>query len=313
MDFLKTFWIGNLVMMVPWTVVLLCLRWTGIRLYHIRNRELCRRFQKRVNGNCSHITDNNMGSGYAIGRYYAAHMDVHANEYGDTYNIWVLCRSTTFDDLTKSNVTSESTFSDADEDSESESEIVPDDDPKTIIILERLGTYCNLYFRPRSITLTRLQPRDNQKKIMGKVLDFYHKYGHAVVYLHGAPGTGKSLMGLLLAKELGASYCSTLKPWQPGDAIGELYSDVEPTPDKPLVLVFDEFDTALVQFPLSPHHKIPIAVPDKAGWNRMMDEIHWGLFPNMILLLTSNRPPEFIRDLDPSYIREGRIDVSEGM
>lgn len=263
-------------MMVPWTFLLLGLRWTGVRLYHIRNREQGRRFQKRVSGNCTHVMDGNLGSGYALGRFYIAHLNIHSNEYGDTYDIWVLCHSSTFEDLNRPS-TSESlpeAFSD-DNDPGSEDEAKP----STVVIHERLGTYCNLFFRPRTITLTRLQPRENQRRIMGGVLDFYRKYGHAVVYLHGPPGSGKSLMGLLLAKELGGSYCNTLKPWQPGDTIGELYSDVEPSEDKPLVLVFDEFDTALVQFPLSPHHKIPIAVPDKAGWNRMMDENPLGPLP----------------------------------
>ena len=33
------------------------------------------------------------------------------------------------------------------------------------------------------------------------------------------------------------------------------------------------------------------------------------MYPNTILLLTSNRGPEFVRALDPSYIREGRVDL----
>jgi hypothetical protein len=42
----------------------------------------------------------------------------------------------------------------------------------------------------------------------------------------------------------------------------------------------------------------------------MLDEIHIGMYPHMILLLTSNKSPEFIRELDPSYIREGRVDLT---
>jgi hypothetical protein len=317
MDFLKTFWIGNLVMMVPWTMLLLGIRWTGICLYHIRNREKARRFQKRISQHCTYFVDGNLGGGYAIGKYFVAHVNIQASDYGDTYDVWVLCGHSVFETLTAPLATDSSdAFSNDSDTAESESfedtETTPPK-PSTIVILDRLGTYCSVFFRSRSITLTRLQPRENQKEIMTKVLYFYKKHGHAVVYLHGPPGAGKSVMGLLLAKELGASFCNTLKPWQPGDTLGELYYDVEPTADKPLVLVLDEFDEALVQFPIPPHHKIPIAVPDKAGWNRMMDEVHWGLFPHLVLVLTSNRPPEFIRELDPSYIREGRVDVTEAM
>ena len=316
MDFLKTFWIGNLVMMVPWTILLLGIRWTGLCLYHIRNREKARRFQKRVSQHCTYFVDGNLGGGYAIGKYFMAHVSIQNSDYGDAYDVWVFCTASVFETLTAPLATDSSdAFSDAGSASEpsEKTENTPPSKPSTIVILDRLGTYCSVFFRSRSITLTRLQPRENQKPIMEKVLTHYKKHGHAVVYLHGPPGAGKSVMGLLLAKELGASFCNTLKPWQPGDTLGELYYDVEPTADKPLVLVLDEFDEALVQFPIPPHHKIPIAVPDKAGWNRMMDEVHWGLFPHLVLVLTSNRPPEFIHELDPSYIREGRVDVTEAM
>ena len=42
----------------------------------------------------------------------------------------------------------------------------------------------------------------------------------------------------------------------------------------------------------------------------MLDEIGRGLYPHIVLLLTSNRDPDFIRSLDPSFIREGRIDLT---
>jgi hypothetical protein len=33
------------------------------------------------------------------------------------------------------------------------------------------------------------------------------------------------------------------------------------------------------------------------------------LFPHVVILLTSNRGPDFIRALCPSYIRPGRVDL----
>jgi hypothetical protein len=41
-----------------------------------------------------------------------------------------------------------------------------------------------------------------------------------------------------------------------------------------------------------------------------LDEIDRGMFPHLVLVLTSNRDPAFIRALDPSYIREGRVDLT---
>ena len=58
---------------------------------------------------------------------------------------------------------------------------------------------------------------------------------------------------------------------------------------------------------------MPISVQNKTGWNRMLDEIGRGLYPHLILLMTSNRDPAFIRSLDPSYIREGRVNEIIGV
>jgi hypothetical protein len=95
-------------------------------------------------------------------------------------------------------------------------------------------------------------------------------------------------------------------------SIGSLYLDIEPSSNVPLVIVFDEFDIALTEIHkgIEPHKNIPISVQDKAGWNHMLDEINIGMYPNLILILTSNKSPEFIKDMDPSYIREGRINLT---
>jgi len=136
-----------------------------------------------------------------------------------------------------------------------------------------------------------------------------------VVFLYGPPGTGKSMIGVLLAAKLGGYYCNTLKPWQPGDSLGGLYSEVEPSKEKPLVLVFDEVDGVLMSIHkgIRDHKELPIAIQNKTGWNRMFDEIGRGIYPHLIILLTSNREPEFIDSLDPSYIRPGRVDEIIGL
>jgi hypothetical protein len=41
----------------------------------------------------------------------------------------------------------------------------------------------------------------------------------------------------------------------------------------------------------------------------MLDDICSGLYPFMIMILTSNSTPDQIDELDSSYIREGRVNM----
>jgi hypothetical protein len=79
----------------------------------------------------------------------------------------------------------------------------------------------------------------------------------------------------------------------------------------PLIIIFNEIDTALIKIHkgIAPHEKIPIVVQDKTGWNGMLDNVERRMYQDIIIIMTSNRDPEFIDALDPSYIREGRVDL----
>ena len=149
-------------------------------------------------------------------------------------------------------------------------------------------------------------------RIIDKIKEHQQKHSHTVAYLWGKPGTGKSMIGLFLAQEMEGTYCNTMIPWQPNDTLMYIYSEAEPTEAAPLVIVFEEFDAAIVKIHvgIEPHRTLPIDVSNKAGWNRMFDEIQRGIYPNLIVILTSNQPPSFFDSLDSSYIREGRVDIT---
>lgn len=311
MDLIKSFWVlslTNLIGTIPWTFIFLFLR--GVRLYHVRNREFCRRIQKKIRSRCSHTIDTDNGGGYAIGKWYVLSLSYHRDYDENPYDVWIIATESTYKELTKGEDI-EGAFSSSGIEKKDEKS-VPETEHANVMIHDRIGSFTNCYFKPRTINLAGLYPLSHQTAILDKILDHQKRYNHVVVYLHGPTGTGKSVMGLLVAKQLKAHYCNTLKPWQPGDSLGEFHSDVEPSVDKPLVVVFDEFDDALVHIHsgVPPHKNIPISTPDKAGWNRMLDEIQWGMYPHLILILTSNRGPEFIINLDPSYIRKGRVDLT---
>jgi hypothetical protein len=292
----------SLITYIPWTIIFLLTQFVGIRLYTIHNREDCQRLQKRMTY-CSHITDGGKGYGYAVGYWYIISISKSSDEE-DGNSIWMIATTDTYKRLLKA---------------EPAEETITDDDGVTkpvlktpLTVYERCGSRHNIWFRKRDLNIPLINSRPKQAEIIEEIQTFHAKRGFTVAYLHGPPGSGKSMIGLLLADAYRGSYCNTFKPWQPGESLGLLYTEIDPTKDKPLIIAFDEFDTALIQIHagVPPHRDIPTAVADKAGWNHMLDEIQRGMYPNVILLLTSNKTPEFIRSLDPSYIREGRVDLT---
>ena len=239
-----------------------------------------------------------------MGFWYIASISVDKSDHGDHYSVWMIATEASYKALTEERVKTlvQGPIIQTYEERETHN----------LRIYERTGSYYNPWLKKRSLPVLSKTPRHEQQLVIDSIRDHYAKEKHSVVYLYGPPGSGKSLIAVFLALSYKGSYCNSVKPWQPGDTLALIYSEAEPTEEKPLVLVFDEFDTALVRIHegIEPHKNQPIQIADKTGWNQMLDEFQLGMYPNMILVLTSNRTPEFIREMDPSYIREGRVDLT---
>jgi hypothetical protein len=296
----------NLLSYIPWSCIFLITQFFGVRLYYLKKRDECTRIQKRVQKWCSHTTDGGKGYGYAIGYWYVLNISVMSGECSDSYTVYMVATEASFEALTKDL---------NDDDEEDESPLLkncgnPDTPQKTIPIWGRHGSFQNPWLRKREIPAEEVA-RGQQEEVITKIVEHYKKKRHTVAYIHGPPGTGKSMIGTLLAERLNGSICNTLKPWQPNDTFDMLYSEVEPTKNKPVILIFDEVDAALLKIHagIPPHPKYPTMVLDKEGWNGMLDEVQRNMYPNFILLMTSNRGPDFVNSLDLSYMREGRIDL----
>jgi len=298
---------------VPWVMVFLFTQMVGVRLYVYKDKEICLRIQKRLT-RTSHVSDGGKGYGYSVGLWYLASVVIDRSDYGERYDVWMIASTASHDKLTSvsSDCSAASASSNSSGSSAAEGQKDNEVAKKAITVYDRSGPFHALWFKKRTISLPTLTPRTDQSVVLDAICAHQTKRGHTVVYLHGPAGSGKSMIGVMLAHRLGAIYCNTLKPWQPGDTLAELYAEAEPTPEKPLVLAFDEFDCALlaIHAVIPPHKLVPTAVPDKSGWNRFFDEIDRGMFPNIVLVLTSNRDPAFIRAIDPSYIREGRVGLT---
>jgi hypothetical protein len=188
---------------------------------------------------------------------------------------------------------------------------------KIIKIRERRGNPWWWEYTERQYNATKYlqkEPRDYQSEIIKDMLsivdDKASKSG--TFFLYGEPGTGKSLLTLLLAKQIGAYYCDSWKPTDPGDTLSRVYSAISPDEEKPLVLVLEECDKILFDVldgKIVQHKHILIQVREKSDWNGMLDKVtDLGFYPHTILILTSNVYLDKINERDKSLLRKGRID-----
>lgn len=135
-----------------------------------------------------------------------------------------------------------------------------------------------------------------------------------VVLLTGEPGVGKSMLCRLLAQQLNASLFDEYNPCDPRCVtFTELIKEyIQPTIASPVVIVIEEVDViihAIHHGLVVPHINFHISVRNKTDWNNFLDQIDYGQFPNVILIMTTNKPRQWFDDLDPSYMREGRVNL----
>ena len=187
-------------------------------------------------------------------------------------------------------------------------------------ILDRCGSFSYLYYLERKINLIHLTPNSNQQIIVDNIMSHYNKSTNlsktTIVWLYGQSGAGKSTVSIILTKMLKGTYCDTFKPTYPGDTLQKCYNAASPSEDNPFVLVIEEADTMFDQIhnnKIIPHSKIPIFARTKGEINSLFDKIKNGLFPYMLIMMTSNISPDVLTKTklgdDKSYLRDGRVDL----
>jgi len=296
--------------MIPWAVIFIFTRRYGFRYYTLQNRDECRRIQRRIKGHSSHTSDNEKGYGYAFGKWYVTY--VGQDRHGD-FEVWIIATEASFKELTR----------DLNDDDDEEREALVNTvvsaesvrEPakmlkKKIDIYDRRGSYDNLWYRKRTLRNIGIKPHPEQRVILDQIKATYEQKQRGVFYIHGLPCTGKSMIGLLLAEEYGGGYCNSFTPWEPGDVASVVIDEAEPSKEHPLIIIFEEVDGAIIRIHegIAQHKNIPTAITDKSSWNRFLDNFDRGLYPFVILLMTSNKSFDFINSLDPSYLRKGRVD-----
>ena len=154
------------------------------------------------------------------------------------------------------------------------------EDPNILSFWSRNGSYNFLGYSKRDISLDRLTPNEYQQNILCDIKKNYSD--KLITYIYGDPGVGKSTIGYLLARDLNCHFCDTWNPSDPSDNLDNVYNEINPDCNKPLVLVLEEFDIIIDKFKSKflSHKKYSIQASDKNGWNLMLDKIQVGLYPN---------------------------------
>lgn len=179
-----------------------------------------------------------------------------------------------------------------------------------ITVYDRCGHYDYLYYSDRRLDVTDFNPTDIQQKVIYMTTSYFKEKKNAVVLLSGPSNAGKSMIAILLAKALEGSIVYEFNPTEPGNNFNTLYNKASPTYSTPLIATFEEVDGMIdaIHFQkITRHESKPITVHNKATWNTFMDNIDHKFYPNVIFFFTTNRPLEYFDELDPSYMRTGRV------
>jgi len=304
----------SLITTVPilYTFPMILAHFFQIQGYKISDQTECNQLINKLNIRRSVFYHNGRPFGVFYGKWYIGYIYSNETQHGSQGQVmYIIMKRTTYETATgKSSLARPDTST-----ASVGTTAVPAN--KIIDIRERRGNPWWWEYSDRKYDATKFlkrEPRDYQQNIIDDILSVIRNKSSrsGTFFIHGEPGTGKSLLTLLLAKQIGAYYCDTWKPTDPGDNLSKVYSTISPDDDKPLVLVLEECDKLIINVldgNVKPHLYIPIPMMDKSDWNSMLDKVtDLGFYPNLILILTSNISRDEIHEKDASVLRDGRID-----
>ena len=276
-------------------LIFFILYYFGIEKHDIKNPTIINNIHNRTYM-CTEFTHSDEPSGYLIGKWFYA---VSTNGGG----IKLICHKNLYIELQK-NV-----------DCNTDKSVVSQ---KTLNYLYDFDSTNKIEngFISSIRTIKKLTPTEEQQSVIDKILDVYSAQKFCTVVLTGETGTGKSSIGYILAnhfiKKSNVSFTNTFDLTIPNEKFGTLYNSMS-RKSGTSIIVFDEFDRLMYNLHYGKiekmHKKYIKSVYDKSTWNLLLDKINFGYYKNVIILFTSNKTMKWFNELDPSYIRDGRIDL----
>lgn len=291
------------------------------KYYQIYNKNTINLILKDLATYSSIKTENNGPSGLFVGWLYIGYTKVTIKKE-DKSELLLFCSDELYKKISKN---TQNMNSDDDDENNSES---------SAQAIEQWRKHKDKWSAPEynkglSINASHIEPTSKQNECMDKIIATLYKGSNSGIYIvHGPPGEGKSYLSICLVKKLNGHLCNTYNPNEEFDFLNNLCTSISTLDkNKPLIVCIDEIDVILKKIhknscPKSFLQKIfnfinvssnpaekHCEVYDKGTWNRFTDDIKLGAYPNTIIICTMNESPEYIRKLDPSYIRNGRINA----
>ena len=186
-----------------------------------------------------------------------------------------------------------------------------------ITYYEREGIFFRLTYTNRPINLPKRPIKEHQESAINQIIDVYNEQSYCICLLYGEPGTMKSMTAQYLCKKMletskEVCFVDSFNPFEQGDNFASLYTRVNPSSDRPLIIILEEIDcniskmhSGLIQI----NKYIPTQIKTKTDWNGFLDKFDRGLYPNVIIIMTTNKSISYFDELDPSYLRKGRVDL----
>lgn len=309
---------------ITWSLgfILISIFGIGINLHKITGYRL-EQFRKEIT--LASIWNNDEPEGWIAGRWYFGYLYKSESGRGSiTYELYLVCTRRFYNVRIIKNEPA---------DADSSPDITgkgkgkgKEKGTKKFITFYNLegNAYWNRCYYNRPLELTKLEPRTIQSAIIKKLRAEYDARGYAVALLHGAPGTGKSMVPYFLAKQLlngladresdikKISLVDSFNPFQPGDYFNSLYNKVSPERTSPMIVVLEEIDMLLTKMHdgiITPHRDIPTQITNKTDWNQFFDRFDRLQYPHVYFIMTSNKNASYFDELDSSYMRHGRVNI----
>ena len=311
-------------------IILFILQFIGIRKYTIfgdkdKYKRIMKQLHKETYSSKRRYTNGKeTPSGYFIGKNCVGYFE-NSSKYIDEEHIVIITTEQYFKILEKDSPT-QFTQKKLEPDSEKEEENVnllnkepvKEKELTHINVFMRSGTYKSFYYSSLSLDVSHIKPINGQGEIMNEIIKIYNEKSRASIFIHGVSCAGKSSIGYLVAKAIKGNFCHTFNPSDPGDNFSHMIREINSRNDEetlPLVIVIEEANEMIKNIHdkknIKIHQEIPTSIHDKSSWCNFLDDMIF--YKNVVLILTSNVSKQSIDELDPAFLRPGRINATFSM